>query len=237
MWSMIETNDSLHSSRLNFGTPLDIVQSLAVPITPKLMVKRRDNTECWSRPWDVCKLSNLYLKLSGVTCYVMLSLQLTQQLLRALGAHYLSLFMVNRLGYLLMQLLGIRVGGLLLLTLYSTFSSFSRMPRIISREPRSTRSAILISITDFRSIRWEKKFCPLRRHFTWLGLRSLGLGFMDLSGCWSEMGRLATDWISRGDSKMFTMSSTSPSFVSTPLEAHLQTHPSQSKSKVKNTSR
>ena len=167
----------------------------------------------------------------------MLSLQSTQQLLRALGAHHLSLFMGNRLGYLLMQLLGIRVGGLLLLTLYSTFSSLSRMPRIISREPRSTRSATSTSTTDFRSIRWEKKCCSLRRHFTWLGLGSLGLGLLDLSGCWSVLGRLPTDWISGGDSKMFTMSSTSPSFASTPLEAHLQTHPSQSKLKVKNTSR
>ena len=167
----------------------------------------------------------------------MLSLQSTQQLLRALGAHLLSLFMGNRLGYLLMQLLGIRVGGLLLLTLYSTFSSLSRMPRIISREPRSTRSATLTSTTDFRSIRWEKKCCSLRRHFTWLGLGSFGLGFLDLSGCWSVLGRLPTGWISGGDSKMFTMSSMSPSFASTPLEAHLQTHPSQSKLKVKNTSR
>ena len=167
----------------------------------------------------------------------MLSLQSTQQLLRALGAHLLSLFMGNRLGYLLMQLLGIRVGGLLLLALYSTFSSLSRMPRIISREPRSTRSAISTSKTDFRSIRWEKKCCSLRRHFTWLGLGSFGLGLLDLSGCWSVLGRLPTGWISGGDSKMFTVSSTSPSFASTPLEAHLQTHPSQSKLKVKNTSR
>ena len=167
----------------------------------------------------------------------MLSLQSTQQLLRALGAHHLSLSMGNRLGYLLMQLLGIRVGGLLLLTLYSTFSSLSRMPRIISREPRSTRSATLTSTTDFRSIRWEKKCCSLRRHFTWLGLGSLGLGLLDLSGCWSVLGRLPTGWISGGDSKMFTMSSTSPSFTSTSLEAHLQTHLSQSNLKVKNTLR
>ena len=51
------------------------------------------------------------------------------------------------------------------------------------------------------------------------------------------LGRLPTGWISGGDSKMFTVSSTSPSFASTPLEAHLQTHPSQSKLKVKNTSK
>ena len=143
----------------------------------------------------------------------MLSLQSTQQLLRALGACHLSLSMGNRLGYLLMQLLGIRVGGLLLLTLHSTSSSLSRMPRIISREPRSTRSATSTSTTDFRSIRWEKKCCSLRRHFTWLGLGSLGLGLLDLSGCWSVLGRLLTDWISGGDSKIFTMSSTSPSFA------------------------
>ena len=137
--------------------------------------------------------------------------------------------MGNRLGYLLMQLLGIRVGGLLLLTSYSTFSSLSRRPKIISREPRSTRSATSTSTTDFRSIRWEKKCCSIRRPFTWLGLRSYGLGLLDLSGCWSELGRLPTDWISGVDSKMFTMSSTSPSFENTPLEAYLQTHPSQSK--------
>ena len=50
MWSMIETHDLLQSSGLNFGTLLDLVQSLVVPITPKLMVKWRGNTERWSRP-------------------------------------------------------------------------------------------------------------------------------------------------------------------------------------------
>ena len=71
-----------------------------------------------------------------------------------------------------------------------------------------------------------------------LQLGSFGLGLLDLSGCWSEWGRLPTDWILGGDSKMFTyMASTSPRFISTPLEAHLQTHPSQSKLQVKNTSR
>ena len=150
--------------------------------------------------------------------------------------------MGKRLGYLLMQLLGIRVGGLMLLTSYSTFNSLSRKPRIISRESRSTRTittrtAALTSTTNFRSIRWEKKCCSLRRPFTWLGLGSFELGLLDLSGCWSELGRLPTDWISGGDSNMFTMSSTSPSFESTPLKAHLQTHPSQSKLKVKNNSR
>ena len=167
----------------------------------------------------------------------MLSLQSTQQLLRALVTHHLSLFMGKRLGYLLMQLLVIRVGGLLLLTSYSTFSSLSRMPRIISREPNSTGSTTSTRTTDFRSIMCHKKCCSLRRHFTCLGLGSLGLGLLDLSGCWSELGRLPTDWISGGDSKIYTMSSTSPSFVSTPLEAHLQTYPRQSKLKVKNTSR
>ena len=44
MWSMIETHDSLQSSGLNFGTPLDLVQSLVVPITPKLMVRHGEAT-------------------------------------------------------------------------------------------------------------------------------------------------------------------------------------------------
>ena len=39
MWSMIETHDSLQSYVLNFGTPLDLMQSLVVAITPKLMVR------------------------------------------------------------------------------------------------------------------------------------------------------------------------------------------------------
>ena len=33
MWSMIETHNLLQSSGLNFGTLLDLVQSLVVPIT------------------------------------------------------------------------------------------------------------------------------------------------------------------------------------------------------------
>ena len=155
----------------------------------------------------------------------MLSLQSTQQFLRALGAHLLSLCMGNRLDYLLMQLLGIRLGDLLLLTLYSISSSFSRRPRIISSEPKNIRSATLRSTTACRSIRWEKKCCSLRRHFTWLGLGSIDLGLLDLSGYWSVLGRLPTGWISGGDLKMFTMSSTSPSFASTPLEAHMQGAP------------
>ena len=127
-------------------------------------------------------LSNLYLKQSSVSCYVMLSLPSTQQLVRALGAHHLSLCMGNRLGYLLMQLWEIRVGCLLLLTLYSTSNSLSRIPRIISSEPKSTRSTTFTSTTDFRGIRWERKCCSLRRHFTWLVLGSLGLDLLDLSG-------------------------------------------------------
>ena len=59
MWSMIETHVSLQSSGLNSGTPLDLVLSLVVFITPKLMVKWRGNTEHWSRPLDVCWLSTL----------------------------------------------------------------------------------------------------------------------------------------------------------------------------------
>ena len=145
--------------------------------------------------------------------------------------------MGNRLGYLLMQLLGIRVGGLLLLTSYSTFTGLSRIPRIISRELGSIRSATLTNTTDFRSIRWEKKCCSLRRHFAWLGLGSFRLGLLYLLGYWSVLGRQLTDWISGGDSKMSIMSSAFPSFASTPVEALLQAYPSQSKFKVKNTSK
>ena len=45
MWSMTGTHVSLQSSGLNFGTPLDLVQSLAVLTIPKLMVRLKDNTE------------------------------------------------------------------------------------------------------------------------------------------------------------------------------------------------
>ena len=107
----------------------------------------------------------------------MLSLPSTQQLLRALGAHHLSLCMGNRLGYLLMQLWEIRVGCLLLLTLYSTSSSLSRMPRIISSEPKSTRSTTLTSTTNYRSIRWEKKCCSLQRTLHLAGTRKLRARF------------------------------------------------------------
>ena len=161
MWSMIETHVSLQSSGLDFGIPLNLVLSLVVPIMPKLMVKRRGNTEHWSRPLDVCWISTFYLKQSGVSFYAMLSLLSTQQLLRALGAHRLSLCMGNRLGYLLMLLWETRVECLLLLTLYSTSRSLSRMLRIILSEPKSTRSAILISTTNCRNIRWERKCCSL----------------------------------------------------------------------------
>ena len=44
VWSMIETHNSLQSSGLNFGALLYLVQSLVVPIIPKLMVKLRGNT-------------------------------------------------------------------------------------------------------------------------------------------------------------------------------------------------
>ena len=54
MWSMIETHILLQSSGLNFGTPLDLVLSLVVPITPKLMVRLRDSTKRWNRLLDVC---------------------------------------------------------------------------------------------------------------------------------------------------------------------------------------
>ena len=50
---MIETHALLQSSALNSGTPLDLVQSFVAPTIPKLMVKQRGNTECWSRPLDV----------------------------------------------------------------------------------------------------------------------------------------------------------------------------------------
>ena len=171
MWSTIETHFLLQSSGLNFGIPLDLV-----PITPKLMVKWKGNTERWSRPLGVCWRINPYLKLSGVTYCFILSLQSTQQLLRALGAHHLSLCMGNRSDYLLMLLWEVRLGDLLLLTLYSTSNSLSRRPRIISREPKSTRSATSTSTTDGRNTRWEKKCCSLRSHFTWQVLGSFGLG-------------------------------------------------------------
>ena len=137
--------------------------------------------------------------------------------------------MGNRLGYLLMLLWVTRVGILLLLTLYGISRSLSRMPRIILSDSKSTRSTTSTSTTDCRNTRWEKKCCSLRRHFIWLALGSLRLGLLDLLGYCSILGRLPADWISGGDSKMSIMSSTSPSFASTPLKAHLQTRLSQSK--------
>ena len=126
----------------------------------------------------------------------MLSLQSTQQLLRALGTHHLSLCMMNRSDYLLMLLWEVRVGDLLILTLYSTSSRLSKRPRIISSKPKSIRSATLTSTTVCRSIKWEKKCCSCWGHFTWLALGSFGLGLLDLSGYWSLLGRQLTGWIS-----------------------------------------
>ena len=42
---MIETHVLLQSYGLNFGIPLDLVLSLVVLTTPKLMVKQRGNIE------------------------------------------------------------------------------------------------------------------------------------------------------------------------------------------------
>ena len=50
MWFMIETHDLLQSSGLNFGIPLDLVQSLVVLTIPKLMVRQRGSIGRWSRP-------------------------------------------------------------------------------------------------------------------------------------------------------------------------------------------
>ena len=140
------------------------------------MVKRRGNTEHWNRPLGIRWLSNLYLKLSGIAYCVMLSLQSTQQLVRTLCAHHLSLYMGNRLGSLLMLLWEIRVGCLLQLTLYSISRSLSRMPKIISSEPKSIKSTTSTSTTTYKNIRLEKTCCSLRRHFTWQVLGSYGLG-------------------------------------------------------------
>ena len=59
---MIGTHILLQSSRLYFGIPLDFILSLVVPTIPKLMVRRRDNTEHWNKPLDVCWLSSPCLK-------------------------------------------------------------------------------------------------------------------------------------------------------------------------------
>ena len=76
MWSMTDTHVLLQSFGLNFGTLLDLVLFLIVSITPKLMVKRRGNIECWNRPLDICWLSSPYLKQSGVSYCIMLNLLL-----------------------------------------------------------------------------------------------------------------------------------------------------------------
>ena len=88
--SMMGTHISLQSSGLILGIPMDIILSLVVPTIPKLMVRRRDNTECCNKLLDVCWLSNPCLKQNGVLCYAMLSLPSTQQVQRALGALHLN---------------------------------------------------------------------------------------------------------------------------------------------------
>ena len=50
MWFMIETHNLLQGFGLNFGTPLDLVQSLVVLTIPKPMVRQRGSIEHWSRP-------------------------------------------------------------------------------------------------------------------------------------------------------------------------------------------
>ena len=67
MWFMIETHALLQSSGLNFGTQLDLVPFLVVHTIPKLMVIWRGSTGHWGRPLDVCWLSNLCQKQSGVS--------------------------------------------------------------------------------------------------------------------------------------------------------------------------
>ena len=121
----------------------------------------------------------------------MLSLQSTQQLLRALGTHHLSLYMENRLGYLFMLLWEIRVRYLLLLTLYSTSSSLSRMPRIISSEPKSIRSATSTSTTTYRSIRWEKKVLLSSKTLHLAGTRKLQARFVGSFRVLERVGKTA----------------------------------------------
>ena len=52
-----------------------------------------------------------------------------------------------------------------------------------------------------------------------------------------RIGRQPIDWTSGEGSRVFTMSSMCPSLRGTSLEAHLLVHPSQSKWKVKSTSK
>ena len=82
MCSIIETHILMQSSGLNSGMPLDIVLSLVVPTIPKLLVRWRDNIECWNRLLDICWLSSPYLKQNGVIYCVMLNLPLSQFLQR-----------------------------------------------------------------------------------------------------------------------------------------------------------
>ena len=121
----------------------------------------------------------------------MLNLQSTQQLLRALGAYHLNLYMGNRLRYLLMLLWEIRVGCLLLLTLYNTSSSLSRKPRIISSKPKSTRSATSTSTTNCRKIRWEKKVLLFSKKLHLAGTRKLWARFVGSFRVLERVGKIA----------------------------------------------
>ena len=69
------------------------------------------------------------------------------------------------------------------------------------------------------------------------GTKKLWARFVGSFRVLERVGKTAYRLDLRGDSKMFIMSSTFPSFASTPLEALLHIHLSQSKSKVKNTSK
>ena len=67
--------------------------------------------------------------------------------------------------------------------------------------------------------------------------RKLRSRFVGLFRVLEHVGKTAYRFYLRGRfSKMFTMPSTSPSFASIPLKAHPQTHSSQSKFNIKNTS-
>ena len=123
--------------------------------------------------------------------------------------------MGNRLGYLLMLLWETRVGYLLLLALYSISSSLSRMPRIISSEPKSTRSATLISTTTCRNIWVGEEVLLSSKTLHLAGTRKLRARFVGPFRVLERVGRQPTDWISGGDSKMSIISSTYPSLGST----------------------
>ena len=79
MWSMTGTHILLQNSGLSFGTPLDLELFLVAPTILKLMVRLRDNTECWNKLLDVYWLSSPCLKQNGVICFVVWSLSSTQQ--------------------------------------------------------------------------------------------------------------------------------------------------------------